>query len=169
MDIEQYKNIFLDRDGIINDVIIRGEVVSSPRLLSEFILRDDFIQFYEKLKNEKVFYVVTNQPDIKRQLLSTDNLESMHKELETFNSIKEIAICAHDDDDSCNCRKPKPGMINNTIKKHKLVRKDCLMIGDSIKDIKAAYSAKINSVLLKTSYNRHISDCVYVDSLLDLI
>jgi len=60
-------------------------------------------------------------------------------------------------------------MINNTISKYQLVRKDCLMIGDSIKDMEAAYNAKINSVLLKTSYNCHISEDAFVESLMDLI
>ena len=153
MDIQKYKNIFLDRDGVINDVIIRGKVVSSPRLLSEFKLRDDFIQFYEKLKDEKSFYVVTNQPDIKRQLLAFDNLESMHKELETFTSIKEIVICAHDDDDFCNCRKPKPGLLLKAASDLNIDLNNSWMIGDSKTDIDAAKTAGCNSILLKKNEN----------------
>ena len=118
MSIDKYESIFLDRDGVINDVIMRGDVVSSPRVASEFKLRDDFVKFYEKLKNEKSFYVVTNQPDVKRKLLTSRDLQSMHKRLESFVSIKDIVICTHDNDDFCSCRKPKPGMINSIIEKY---------------------------------------------------
>ena len=34
-----YRNIIFDRDGIINDVVIRQDTVSSPRNLNEFVLK----------------------------------------------------------------------------------------------------------------------------------
>ena len=43
--IHNYKNIFLDRDGIINEVVVRNNEISSPRHVSEFIFRQDFLEF----------------------------------------------------------------------------------------------------------------------------
>ena len=40
MNLNKFKNIFLDRDGIVNEVILRDEVISSPRSLEEFKFRD---------------------------------------------------------------------------------------------------------------------------------
>ena len=37
------QNIFLDRDGIINEVVLRGEIIGSPRNFSEFSFRQDFL------------------------------------------------------------------------------------------------------------------------------
>ena len=34
--LASFENIFLDRDGIINEVIRRDSVVSSPRSIDEF-------------------------------------------------------------------------------------------------------------------------------------
>ena len=47
--MSKYECIFLDRDGIINDVIIRDGIISSPRSLSEFKYRDDFLDFAKKV------------------------------------------------------------------------------------------------------------------------
>ena len=49
MKISSYKNIFLDRDGIINEIIMRDGVVSSPRSYKEFLYRDDFLEFSKKI------------------------------------------------------------------------------------------------------------------------
>ena len=61
--------------------------------------------------------------------------------------------CTHDDQDMCECRKPKPGLILSVIKKYALESKRCCMIGDSYKDIFSAKNAKIDSFFYKTTYN----------------
>ena len=63
-----YKNIFLDRDGIINNIIMRDEIVSSPRTLDEFQFTDHIFEFVEYLHKEKRnFCCFLNQPDIARK------------------------------------------------------------------------------------------------------
>ncbi len=47
--IYNYKNIFLDRDGVINEVVIRDNLISSPRNVSEFRFRNDFLNFIENI------------------------------------------------------------------------------------------------------------------------
>ena len=74
MKLNKFKNIFLDRDGIINDVIIRDGIISSPRSLSEFKFRDDFLDFAKKVDKTHNFFLITNQPDVKRNLLKIEDL-----------------------------------------------------------------------------------------------
>ena len=62
MKINKYNNIFLDRDGIINDVIFRDGEVSSPRSIDEFKFRDDFLHFAEKINKKNNVFLITNQP-----------------------------------------------------------------------------------------------------------
>lgn len=169
MKINEFKNIFLDRDGIVNDVILRNGVVSSPRLLEEFKFRDDFLEFAKEIDKNYNFFLVTNQPDIKRKLLKLSDLKKMHDKLMDVLSFKEIFVCTHDDEDNCSCRKPKPGMILEAISKNNLKYNECIMIGDSMKDIEAANSAGIAALLLDTSYNKHISFNSKIKSLTSLI
>tara|TARA_B110000008_G_scaffold151332_1_gene152661 strand:- start:1101 stop:1610 length:510 start_codon:yes stop_codon:yes gene_type:complete len=169
MKINKFKNIFLDRDGIVNDVILRNDIVSSPRSLEEFKFRDDFLNFAKKIDKNHNFFLVTNQPDVKRKLLRLDDLQNMHDQLMNILPFKKLFVCMHDDEDNCSCRKPKPGMILEAISTNNLQHDECIMIGDSIKDIQSASSAGISSLLLDTNYNTHIIFDNKVQSLISLI
>lgn len=148
------KNIFLDRDGIINDVIFREGTVSSPHKVDEFKISDDFVSFYDRLSVYKLdIFVVSNQPDVARKLISTQDLALMTLELRKRFDFKEIIYCTHDNRDKCACRKPLPGMINDTINKYVLKKHECIIIGDSFKDVLAGHAAGISTVFLKRYYN----------------
>ena len=167
--IHNYKNIFLDRDGVINEVVIRDNLISSPRNVSEFRFRKDFLNFIVKVEIEKDIFIVTNQPDIKRGLLENDDLLAIHEMISSSCAIKEILFCPHDDEDKCKCRKPLPGMINQIINEHNLTRNDCCLVGDSLKDMLAATSAKVEPILLKTKYNKSLDGFPSIDTLMDLL
>jgi len=169
INIHNYKNIFLDRDGIINEVIVRESGISSPRKVSEFIFRQDFIEFMRGISDDKLFFVVTNQPEIKRGLLNEEVLLHFHNIINKTFTIKKIIYCPHDDIDKCNCRKPLPGMINAVITEYKLNRSECLFIGDSHKDMLAATAANIEAVLLKTNYNKPFRELPFIDLLVNLL
>ncbi len=169
MSLNKYTNIFLDRDGVINEVIFRKDTVSSPRLIDEFKFRKDFLSFAKNVDKTKKFFVVTNQPDVKRKLLSENDLKEMHKKLMDILDFEEIFVCMHDDDDNCKCRKPKPGMILDAISKHNLFHEECIMIGDSVKDLKAANAAGIDAFLLDTNYNKNVDYTFKIQSLTSII
>mgnify|MGYP006418440159 CR=1 FL=1 len=150
------KNLFLDRDGIINEVIIRNNKVSSPRTFEEFKIRDEFKLFYDQIKSLNLnIFVVSNQPDIARSLMDKKVLEKIDKKLFKHFNFTEICYCTHDDKDHCPCRKPKPGLVLNLLHKYNLNKGDSFLIGDSHKDIFAGNNAGIKTVLLKTSYNKN--------------
>jgi len=164
-----YKNIFLDRDGVVNEMIMRGNVVSSPRSVNEFIFRQDFLDFVKGLRDKKNLFIVTNQPDIRRGLLKNKDLSDIHEIINRRCFIEKILFCPHDDDDKCLCRKPLPGMINKAIKEYDLIRNECFLVGDSHKDMLAARAAKIEAALLKTNYNTPLDGFPSIDSLVDLL
>ena len=93
----------------------------------------------------------------------------MHLEIREYLPFKEILFCPHDDSDKCNCRKPKPGMINNLITKYNLDKNECLFIGDSEKDILAAKKAKIDAYLINTEYNMDIKYTYKINYLTELL
>lgn len=169
MKINKFKNIFLDRDGIVNDVIHRNGIVSSPRSLKEFKFREDFLNFAKNIDKNHNFFLVTNQPDVKRNLLKLEDLQIMHDELMNILPFKRLFVCVHDDEDNCSCRKPKPGMILEAISTFNLEHNECIMIGDSIKDIESASGAGINALLLETNYNADITFNDKIKYLIDLI
>ena len=169
MNLNKYKNIFLDRDGVINSIIQRGTLISSPRSIEEFKLRNDFIMFANSIKNKKfLIFVCTNQPDIKRNLLDLTEMQKMHAIIFNYIDLTEIVFCPHDDYDNCLCRKPLPGMLDSMISKYSLKREECIFIGDSYKDILAGSNANIDTYLLKTNYNGHVKCSNKINKLTEL-
>lgn len=148
------KTIFLDRDGIINEIIMREGTVSSPRTFGEFVFRQDFIDFYERLRMHDIsFFVVSNQPDVRRGLILHSELDQMVSEMKSRFKFTEILHCTHDDSDGCVCRKPKPGMISGVLGRYELRPDEAIIIGDSYKDILAGKAAGIETVYLQQGYN----------------
>jgi len=60
-------------------------------------------------------------------------------------------------------------MILEAISTNNLKYNECIMIGDSLKDIEAANSAGIDALLLDTSYNSRVSFNCKIKSLVSLI
>ncbi len=59
--------VFLDRDGVLNEAIIRNGRPYPPRNLSEVVITPDARAALEELKCEGfLLIVVTNQPNVAR-------------------------------------------------------------------------------------------------------
>lgn len=148
------KTLFLDRDGIINEIVMRDGIVSSPRTTAEFIIRPDFIEFYKHLEGTALnLFVVSNQPDVSRGGTLQRDLDQIVNVMKERFKFTEIVHCIHDDSDGCNCRKPKPGMISGFLEKYELRADEAIIIGDSYKDILAGKAAGIRTVYLQQGYN----------------
>ena len=142
------KAIFWDRDGVINEPIIRNNILGSPRTLEEFILMDDIYSVLNFAREQKFMnIIVTNQPDVARGKLSQNIAETIKNYCLNKLPIDEYIACYHDDDDNCMCRKPKPGMVISSIKKYGLIRSNCIIVGDRSKDIKCGEAAGLKTVL----------------------
>lgn len=143
------KAAFLDRDGVINNLISRDGGWFSPQSLEDFSLRDGVQDFVSYLKRRSyVVIVVTNQPDVSRGLLASETLSGMHKVLTREIDPLDIFVCPHDQHEGCKCRKPRPGMILEAALKHQLDLSSSILVGDRLSDIQAASSAKVQPFLL---------------------
>lgn len=149
--------VFLDRDGVLNDVLIRNGKPYAPLCLEELSINKEAYSALSQLKEEGfLLIVVTNQPDVSRGVALLDNVESIHQKLCAELPLDDIKVCYHDDKDQCCCRKPKPGLIQQAAKEHSIMLKNSFMIGDRWKDILSANAAPCKSIWLKSNYlERH--------------
>lgn len=155
------KAIFLDRDGTIN------EYVGFLRKEEDFRLIPGVSEAIKKINNSGYLAImVTNQPVIARGEVTEEELEEIHKKMETLLGldgayIDDIYYCPHHPDKGfegeipelkieCDCRKPKTGMLEKAEREHNIDLSSSIMIGDSTLDIKMAENAGMQSVLLKT-------------------
>ena len=146
------KVVFLDRDGVIN--LDSSDYIKS---WSEFKFIPRSIEAIKELAlKEFNVIVITNQSVINRNMVSGKALEHIHASMKNEvksggGLIKDIFFCPHIPEDSCDCRKPKPGLIYQAQKAYSIDLKDAVMVGDSAKDIECARNAGCGTaVLVKT-------------------
>ena len=164
------KAIFLDRDGIINKIILRNGKPCSPRIMEEFIILEDTKETVKILKDTGyTIVIVTNQPDVARRLMKIEDLEKMHNIIKEILCPDRILYCPHDDTDNCDCRKPKPGMIIKAANELNINFNKSFVIGDTWKDIEAGKSAGCITILVDTQYNKEVKSDYRINNLKEVI
>ena len=145
--------VFLDRDGVVNEVVFRDGTPGSPRSIEEFVLADGIAIAVARLQAHgfRVF-VVTNQPDVARGMLSPTTLEEMLATVRRL-GVDDIMVCPHDEEAGCSCRKPRPGMLEALAERWGISLHDSLLIGDSWKDVEAGRAAGCQTIILHKDYN----------------
>ncbi len=149
--------VFLDKDGVLNKVIMRNGRIGSPRSLPEMELREEAAESINDLKRGGFLVVVlTNQPDIARGKMTLSEFETMAATIRERLSIDDILVCPHDDEDNCACRKPKPGLIQRASERHGIDVSGSFFVGDTGRDMKAASQAGCLGLLIDTAYNQDV-------------
>ena len=155
------KAIFLDRDGTIN------EYVGFLTDIKEFRLLDGVAEAIRKINaSGYLAIVVTNQPIIARGEVSFTELQEIHNKMETLLGaegayIDAIYFCPHHPDKgfegerveykiSCDCRKPKPGMLLKAAEDFNIDLSRSWMVGDGQNDVEAGKNAGCKTVLIGT-------------------
>ena len=149
---KKQKAIFLDRDGTIN------KYVGFLRDIDQFELTDTAAQAIRMINDsEYLTIVVTNQPVIARGEVSFEELDEIHKKMETLLGkqgafIDGLYFCPHHPHSGfegevkelkidCDCRKPKPGMLLKAAEDFNIDLNKSFMIGDSDNDMAAGSAA----------------------------
>lgn len=147
------KALFLDRDGVLNKVVIRNGIVGSPRRVAELEIIDSAREVVKIAKDRGYMsIIVTNQPDVGRNKMDLAELEKMHDAIEQVFPVDLIQTCTSCDDSDFR-RKPNPGMILEAAEKFNIDLKHSLFLGDSEKDVIAGRRAGVETILLQTYYN----------------
>jgi D-glycero-D-manno-heptose 1,7-bisphosphate phosphatase len=145
--------VFLDRDGVLNEAIIRNGKPYPPRDLSKFVIVPGARAALDELKREGfLLIVVTNQPDIARGKANRADVDKINAQLATILPLDAIEVCEHDDKEKCDCRKPKPGMIQRARETFGVAAADSFMVGDRWRDIEAGRRAGCRTILIGDGY-----------------
>src|SRR4028118_470607 len=159
--------VFLDRDGVVNEVVFRDGQPASPRTLEEFILGEGIEEAVKRLKSAAFYvFVITNQPDIARKKLEAIVLEQMSETIRQSLPIDDILVCPHDNSDNCTCRKPLSGMLISLATRWQIDLCRSFMVGDYWKDMAAGKGAGCQTILIERHYNTGTESDFKVASLL---
>lgn len=150
--MNKQKAIFLDRDGTIN------KYVGFLRNIDEFELLPGVAEAVRKINNSGYLaIVITNQPVIARGEVTLEELAGIHRKMETLLGaegayLDAVYFCPHHPDRGfegerieykieCECRKPKPGMLQQAARDFNIDLSESWMIGDGRSDIEAGKAA----------------------------
>ena len=144
------KAVFLDRDGVINEMVPSPEGPDSPRSVEEFRLLPGAGAAIKSLNDLGLpVVIVSNQPGIAKGKLCADDLAAMtdlmrNQLSETLAVIDGVYYCLHHPQAVnaeyrvvCDCRKPKPGLLTRAGQEMDLVLTGSYMVGDRPTDIRA--------------------------------
>ncbi len=156
------KAIFLDRDGVINQPVIINGKPYPPKNINELLLIDNIGRYLDELKNKGFLLImITNQPDVARGKIRRADVENINNYLKKYLGIDDVFCCYHDDNDECDCRKPKPGMIVDAQKKWKINLKNSFLIGDRWKDVESGKSVGLRTFLIDYNYDEKFIEPTY--------
>ncbi|RXI37887.1 D-glycero-beta-D-manno-heptose-1,7-bisphosphate 7-phosphatase [Arcobacter cloacae] len=154
MQTTKKKIIFLDRDGVINHD--HGYVYEIEKF--EFIDGVfDACKYFISLGYEII--VITNQSGIGRGYYTQDDFLTLTNwMIKEFNKneieILKVYFCPHSPSEDCDCRKPKIGMITQSLNDFSIDLQNSWLIGDKISDIQTAINANIpNRILIGEDSN----------------
>lgn len=152
--LEKKKILLIDRDGVINFKAYNARYINHWK---EFSFIPRAVRSLKKLSSKGYsFIVITNQAGLARKITKQKNLNIIHRNMRTYLKKKGINIldiyyCPHHWNDNCNCRKPKPGMLQKAAKKYNFRIDQTCFIGDDSRDMQAAKEAGCKGILWKNN------------------
>jgi D-glycero-D-manno-heptose 1,7-bisphosphate phosphatase len=152
-DAVKRKAVFLDRDGVLNEAVVRNGKPYPPASAAELVLAHDAQAALRELKAEGfLLLVVTNQPDVAKGITARAAVEEINRKLASTLPVDEVFVCYHQDNDHCDCRKPKPGMILEGARKYNVDLPGSFMVGDRWRDVEAGQNAGCRTVFIDGGY-----------------
>ena len=152
--MNKLKTVFVDRDGVINQE--RSDYVKS---ISELEIYPNVAKNIKLLKDAGFLVVViTNQSAVNRGIVTHEMINQIHNSIQdhlkkygTF--LDGFYYCPHTPNENCNCRKPKPGLLQKAILELNIDLNSSWMIGDSDSDIEAADSVGCKAIKINDNFS----------------
>src|SRR5688572_31367462 len=146
--------VFLDRDGVLNEAVVRDGKPYPPATPGELRIIPGTGEALARLKEHGfLLLVVTNQPDVARGAQSREAVDEMHRDLRTRLPLDAVFTCFHDDKDSCDCRKPRPGLVTRAARQHGVDIDQSFMAGDRWRDVEAGANAGCKTIWIDRGYS----------------
>lgn len=157
------KTIFLDRDGIINELVYfpQAGIVDTPVNTNQVKLVFGIGELIRKAgKLGYLVIVISNQPAIGLHKISQKQFDLVDEKIRNLLLNKNLGLnafyyCFHHPfaklekyKKICECRKPKIALFKKAAKEFNIDLSQSWMVGDGVDDIKAGKGAGCKTILL---------------------
>ena len=152
------QGVFIERDGILNQVRVEGQHQVGPLTLEELRINKAAVPLLTKLKMGGLLLIATtNQPGLSRGYQNRRELDRMHDLLRKTFVLDDMLVCPHDETDRCPCRKPKPLLVNLASTELDFDPGSSFVIGDKPCDIDLGRAVGGTTLLVRTGYGEQFT------------
>ncbi len=150
--MQQHPYILLDRDGTLN--VDRNYLADADQLE---LLPGAAVALRRLADLGCGLVVVTNQSGIARGLIRHSELESVHARLQELLAAEGVRLdgiytCPHREEDDCDCRKPRAGLVEQAARELGFDLRHGFLIGDKASDIELGRNVGAITLLVRTGY-----------------
>jgi len=151
--------VFVDRDGTIN------EQMGYVNHISRFVLLPGTAEAVRLLnRHHYLVIVISNQSGVARGYFPIDLVSAVHEHMSQLlrkedATIDAVFFCPHHPRGSvpefrmtCECRKPRTGLIRQACERFDIDLKNSYVVGDRSTDIELAHRIRVKGILVKTGY-----------------
>ncbi|GAA5180835.1 D-glycero-beta-D-manno-heptose 1,7-bisphosphate 7-phosphatase [Niveibacterium umoris] len=145
------KLVILDRDGVIN--FDSAQFIKSPEEWRPIPGSLEAIARFNEAGWRVV--VASNQSGVGRGLFDMDTLNAIHEKMTKLlalagGRIDAIFFCPHPADSTCDCRKPRAGMLREIASRFNVDLTSVPTVGDSLRDLLAGQEVGCELFLVLT-------------------
>jgi D-glycero-D-manno-heptose 1,7-bisphosphate phosphatase len=177
------KVLFVDRDGIINKMVLQKDGgFDSPQEVGQVKLVEGIEKIFKWLNARGIPIIeVSNQPGVAKGKMSVETLDAVedrvHELLKTEGvHIDKVYRCLHHPQAAvakwkvnCDCRKPNAGLLLQAIRDLGIDAKESVILGDNVSDMEAGKKVGVKTILFfhkddvpsKVTMNEHYRDADY--------
>lgn len=161
------EHVILDRDGVLNRELPNGWLSS----IDQWEWEEGSLEALGQLAiTGTKISIVSNQSGIGRGVISEQAVNEVHQWLTallaaTGVELVGIFVCPHAPDEGCDCRKPRPGLVEAAIERSGVAPARSLLIGDDLRDLEAGRAAGLRVALVCTGKGVRHRDAVDSDTL----
>jgi D-glycero-D-manno-heptose 1,7-bisphosphate phosphatase len=160
--------VFLDRDGVINELVLNPDTgeYEPPHFPEDLIIFPYVIDSLLILQDAGFgLFLVSNQPDYAKGKTTLENLHAVHTRLHHILSMEGIHFqkyyyCYHhprgvipEYSFLCECRKPKPFFILQASHDYRIDLRHSWMIGDRDSDIICGKTAGVKTISIEYKHS----------------
>jgi len=158
------KAVFLDRDGVLNELVLNpatGEY-EPPHSPYDLIIYPDVIESLQILQDAGFeLFLVSNQPDYAKGKTTLENILAVHEKLDHILKLegihfREYYYCYHHPNGIvpeysfvCECRKPKSYFLLKAAWAYNIDLTYSWMIGDRDSDIECGKAAGTRTIMIE--------------------
>lgn len=165
--------VFFDRDGVLNEAPLRNGNPHPPSSVRELVIAAPAREAVDRVRGAGFYAIaVTNQPDVARGTATTECVEEINAAVASTLALDGVYTCFHDDADRCECRKPKPGLLQIAARERGISLPESYVVGDRVKDVECGRAAGCTTVFIDFGYAEtpsHVGADVIVRSLSEAI